>query len=89
MEKEGGKETCNFLFLVLGLNQITDESKKILGILYRSMKPLLEDFSPEMTCAYDECLKGIANEQYIQSARDLKGEYGIPSLFYRISHRRY
>jgi len=40
------------------------------------MKPLLDDFNPEMTSVYDECLKGIAHEEYIQSARHLKDLYG-------------
>jgi len=44
------------------------------------MKPLLDDFNPEMTNVYDECLKGIAHEQYIQSARHLKELYGKVEL---------
>ena len=73
MEKEGSKDTCIFhevLFLP------SDESKKILGILYRTMKPLLEDFNPEMTNVYDECLKGIPHDTYLEPAAKLKQDYG-------------
>jgi hypothetical protein len=59
-----------------GADWVIDESKKVLGILYRTMKPLLEDFNPEMTNVYDDSLKGIPHEQYIQSARHLKVQYG-------------
>jgi hypothetical protein len=54
-----------------------DESKKVLGILYREMKPLLEDFSPEVTSGYDECLKGISQEQYLKPAAEIKAQYGF------------
>ena len=60
--------------------KLFDESKKILGILYRTMKPLIEDFNPEMTNVYDECLKGIPHETYLQPAGKLKQEYGPPVL---------
>jgi len=53
-----------------------DESKKVLGILYREMKPLLEDFNPEVTSGYDECLKGIPQEQYLKPAAEIKAQYG-------------
>ena len=75
MEKEGSKETCWLPSLSHWLN--ADESKKVLGILYRTMKPLLDDFNPATTCEYDECLKGIPNSQYLEPARKLKAEYGI------------
>ena len=78
MEKEGNKETCIFpeaLFLP------SDESKKILGILYRTMKPLLEDFNPEMTNVYDECLKGIPHDTYLEPAAKLKQDYGNATAF--------
>jgi hypothetical protein len=48
----------------------------VLGILYRTMKPLLEDFNPEMTSVYDDCLKGIPHDQYLQRATDIKNQYG-------------
>jgi hypothetical protein len=59
-------------------NSKIDESKKVLGILYRAMKPLLENFNPELTTIYDECLKKIPNCQYLQSAGELKIQYGFP-----------
>lgn len=48
----------------------------MLGVLYRTMKPLLDDFKPEMTNVYDECVQGIPNAQYLQSALDAKKHYG-------------
>jgi hypothetical protein len=48
----------------------------VLGVLYRTMKPLLDDFKPEMTNVYDECLQGIPNAQYLQSTLDIKRQYG-------------
>ena len=56
-----------------------DKSKKVLGTLYRTMKPLLEDFNPEMTNVYDECLKGIAHLSYLQAATEVKAQYGSSS----------
>jgi hypothetical protein len=53
-----------------------DESKKILGILYRSMKPLLDEFEPEITTEYNDCLKGIPHDQYLQRAGEIKAQYG-------------
>ena len=44
------------------------------------MKPHLEDFNPEMTNVYDECLKGIPNETYLEPAAKLKKEYGTRLL---------
>lgn len=44
------------------------------------MKPLLDDFNPEMTSVYDECLKGIVHDQYLQCAREVKTQYGLTSL---------
>jgi hypothetical protein len=75
MEKEGSKETCTTSVMTSGLLSI-DESKKVLGILYRAMKPLLTDFNPEMTCVYDECLRGILHDQYLQRASEVKAQYG-------------
>lgn len=40
------------------------------------MKPLLEDFNPEMTSGYDESLTGIPHDQYLESAIELKRQYG-------------
>ena len=40
------------------------------------MKPLLEDFNPEMTGVYDDCLQGIPHDQYLHPATDLKIQYG-------------
>jgi len=59
-----------------------DESKRILGTLYRNMKPLLDDFDPEITTEYDDCLRGIPHDQYLRRAGELKAHYGIslPSL---------
>jgi hypothetical protein len=45
------------------------------------MKPLLDDFDPEMSNVYDECLQGIPHEQYLLSARDLKDLYGSFCLY--------
>lgn len=61
-------------------NSGIDESKKILGILYRAMKPQLENFNLEMTNIYDECLKEIPNHQYLRSASELKTQYGFSYL---------
>jgi len=72
MEKEGNKETY--------------ESKKVLGVLYRTMKPLLDDFKPEMTNVYDECVQGIPNAQYLQSALDVKKHYDIEMRNLMIEH---
>jgi len=44
------------------------------------MKPLLEDFNPEMTNVYDDCLKGIPHDTYLQPAAKLKEEYGLTYL---------
>jgi hypothetical protein len=81
MEKDGSRETCG-INLLFSLTGDLDESKKILGILYRSMKPLLDDFDPEITTEYNDCLKGIPHDQYLQRASELKARYGtsIPSL---------
>jgi hypothetical protein len=76
MEKEGNKETCEQSSLTLTL---VDESRKVLGTLYRAMKPLLDDFNPEMTGLYDECLKCIQNSSYLQSAIEVKRQYGETS----------
>ena len=40
------------------------------------MKPLIEDFNPEMTSVYDDCLKGIPHDTYLQPASKLKQEFG-------------
>ena len=64
------------MILPASLANIGDLSDKILGKLYRAMKPLRDDFNPEMTSVYDECLRGIPHEQYVQSARQLKDLYG-------------
>jgi len=40
------------------------------------MKPLLDDFNPEMTSVYDECLKGIAHDQYLERTNEVKAQYG-------------
>ena len=51
------------------------------------MKPLLDDFNPEVTTAYDDCLKGIPNAQYLERASEVKLEYGISTfaLLYSVS----
>jgi|SRR5271170_8213303 len=79
MEKEGGRETCtvNSGSLVTGG---LDESKKVLGVLYRGMKPLLDDFNPETTVEYDDCLRGIPHDHYIKRASELKAQYGNFSI---------
>lgn len=53
------------------------------------MKPLLDDFNPEMTCVYDECLKGIAHDQYLERANELKTRYGWWPLGIDILNIRY
>jgi hypothetical protein len=45
------------------------------------MKPLLEDFNPEITSVYDECLKGIPNDTYLEPAAKLKQDYGNTTAF--------
>jgi hypothetical protein len=40
------------------------------------MKPLLDDFDPEITTEYDDCLKGIPHDQYLERASELKAQYG-------------
>ena len=40
------------------------------------MKPLLDDFDPEITTEYDDCLRGIPHDQYLQRASELKTQYG-------------
>ena len=40
------------------------------------MKPLLEDFNPEASSVYDECLKEVAHDLYLHPARELKAAYG-------------
>jgi hypothetical protein len=62
--------------ILIHFANFTDESKKVLGILYRTMKPLLDDFNPEITTSYDECLKSIPHDQYLQRAGEVKAEYG-------------
>jgi hypothetical protein len=76
MEKEGNKETCEQPSLTLTL---VDESRKVLGTLYRAMKPLLDDFNPEMTGVYDECFKCLPSSSYRQSATEVKRQYGETS----------
>ena len=40
------------------------------------MKPLLDDFNPEMTSIYDESLKGIVHDQYLERLSEVKVHYG-------------
>ena len=65
-------QSAQFPWLTGGL----DESKKVLGILYRSMKPILDGFDPKITTEYDDCLRGIPYDQYLQRASELKAQYG-------------
>jgi hypothetical protein len=44
------------------------------------MKPLLDDFNPEMTCIYDESLKGIVHDQYLERMAEVKVQYGRPLI---------
>jgi hypothetical protein len=69
--------------------RLIDESKKVLGILYRAMKPVLVNFNPEMTCIYDERLKGILHDQYLQHASEIKARYGAVFLKFRVLMIRY
>jgi len=41
------------------------------------MKPQLEDFSPETSGVYDESLKGVYGEHYLEPARELKCQYDM------------
>jgi len=45
------------------------------------MKPLLDDFDPEITTEYDDCLRGIPHDQYLQRASELKAQYGNSDSF--------